>query len=230
MSLKPLPALAVFFLLLGGCVQNDTVDYTAPEQRDPTFLKGEDTRADALYMNVDSPAGGRDFRNIYIAPADLTRIQIIQPEGAAADDEWQVTDIENDVLQKAIAGEFSTALSYQSAFNIVDSREQAEIVVHTSVVAIHPNATREQIAAGGKSGGAITASIALANARTGDVMVRSVDTRSSDNIWAFNEVSNDDPAVNLIFRSWGNSMRRGILHLQGRSSDPLAQPVTLKEQ
>ena len=109
-------------------------------------------------------------------------------------------------------------------------QDKAEIIVHTTVVAIHPNATRAEIAAGSKTGGAITASMSLVNASTGDVMVRSVDTKSSDNIWAFNQVSNDDPAVNLIFRSWGNSMRRGILHLQGRSSDPLAQPIKLKEQ
>lgn len=230
MSLKRLPALAALLLLVGGCVQNNTPDYTPPEQQNPEYLKGKDTRADALYVNVDSPAGGRDFRNVYIAPADLGQIQIIQPEGTASDDEWQVTDIENSALQKAIVTEFSAALAYQSAFNVVDSREQAEIIVHTTVVAIHPNATREQIAAGGKSGGAITASIALVNASTGDVMVRSVDTRSSDDIWAFNEVANDDPAIDLIFRAWGNSMRRGILHLQGRSSDPLAQPVTLKQQ
>lgn len=230
MSTKIIPALAALLLLLGGCVQNNTPDYTPPEQQNPEYLKGKDTRADALYVNVDSPAGGRDFRNVYIAPADLDQIQIIQPEGAASDDEWQVTDIENSALQKAIVTEFSAALAYQSAFNVVDSREQAEIIVHTTVVAIHPNATREQIAAGGKSGGAITASIALVNAMTGDVMVRSVDTRSTDDIWAFNEVSNDDPAIDLIFRAWGNSMRRGILHLQGRSNDPLAQPVTLKQQ
>lgn len=230
MSLKLLPALAALLLLVGGCVQNNTPDYTPPEQQNPEYLKGKDTRADALYVNVDSPAGGRDFRKVYIAPADLGQIQIIQPEGTASDDEWQVTDIENSALQKAIVTEFSAALAYQSAFNVVDSREQAEIIVHTTVVAIHPNATREQIAAGGKSGGAITASIALVNAGTGDVMVRSVDTRSSDDIWAFNEVANDDPAIDLIFRAWGNSMRRGILHLQGRSSDPLAQPMTLKQQ
>ena len=230
MSLKLLPALAALLLLVGGCVQNNTPDYTPPEQQNPEYLKGKDTRADALYVNVDSPAGGRDFRNVYIAPADLGQIQIIQPEGTASDDEWQVTDIENSALQQAIVTEFSAALAYQSAFNVVDSREQAEIIVHTTVVAIHPNATREQIAAGGKSGGAITASIALVKASTGDVMVLSVDTRSSDDIWAFNEVSNDDPAIDLIFRAWGNSMRRGILHLQGRSSDPLAQPVTLKQQ
>ena len=230
MSLKRLPALAALLLLVGGCVQNNTPDYTPPEQQNPEYLKGKDTRADALYVNVDAPAGGRDFRKVYIAPADLGQIQIIQPEGTASDDEWQVTDIENSALQKAIVTEFSAALAYQSAFNVVDSREQAEIIVHTTVVAIHPNATREQIAAGGKSGGAITASIALVNASTGDVMVRSVDTRSSDDIWAFNEVANDDPAIDLIFRAWGNSMRRGILHLQGRSSDPLAQPVTLKQQ
>jgi len=141
-----------------------------------------------------------------------------------------VTAKEEDLLQHAIIKEFTAALGYQSAYNIVTTPEQADMIIHTTVVAIHPNATREQAVAGNRSGGAITASIALINASSGNVMVRSVDTRSSDNIWAFNQVDNDDPAVDLIFRSWGNSMRRGMLHLQGRSSDPLAQPMELKEQ
>ena len=226
MPFKLLSALAASLLLLGACAQNSTPDYTAPEKGDTGFFKGKNTRADELYMNADTDQGGRDFRDVYIAPANLAKIQIIQPEGAKPDEQWQVDDIEGEILQKAIVTEFSTALAFQSAYNIVETKEQAEIVVHTTVVAIHPNATRAEIAAGAKSGGAITASIALVNARTGEVMVRSVDTKSSDNIWAFNH----DPAINLIFRSWGNSIRRGMLHLQGRSSDPLAQPVKLKEQ
>ena len=227
---KLLPALAATLLSIAGCTQTDSVDYSAPEQGDPSYMKGKNTRSDALYMNTDSEPGGRDFRNIFVAPADLSNIQVIQPEGATADEEWKVSEIEDESLQKTILKEFSATLSFQSAYNIVDTREKAEIVVHTTVVAIHPFATRAEIDAGAKSGGAITASIALVNARTSEVMVRSVDTKSSEQIWAFHQVGNDDPAVNLIFRSWGNSIRRGMLHLQGRSSDPLAQPVLLKEQ
>ncbi|HDY81918.1 MAG: hypothetical protein DRQ65_06880 [Gammaproteobacteria bacterium] len=230
MSLKLLPALTASLLILGGCAQNDTADYTAPEKGDPAFLKGQNTRADELYMNPDSSEGARVFRNVYIARADLSHIQVIKPEESPVDDDWKVTAKEEDLLQHAIIKEFTAALGYQSAYNIVTTPEQADMIIHTTVVAIHPNATREQAVAGNRSGGAITASIALINASSGNVMVRSVDTRSSDNIWAFNQVDNDDPAVDLIFRSWGNSMRRGMLHLQGRSSDPLAQPMELKEQ
>ena len=61
-------------------------------------------------------------------------------------------------------------------------------------------------------------------------MVRSVDTRSTDNIWAFNQLENQDAAVDAIFRAWGNSIRRGMLALQGRSSDPLAPVLQLKQQ
>lgn len=230
MSIKHLAALAAALLALGGCAQSNTVDYAAPERGDSDYLKGKDTRADELYLNSNAPAGGRDFRDVFIAPADLSHLQIIQPEGVDHDEEWRVTDVEEGVLQKTVQDEFSTALAYHSAFNIVDTREQAEIVVHTTVVAIHPNANREQVAAGAKSGGAITVSVALVNAKSGEVLVRSVDTKSSDDIWAFHQLDNDDTAVKLIFRSWGNSMRRGILNLQGRSSDPLAAPFLVKEQ
>jgi hypothetical protein len=222
--------LAIAALCLAGCAQTDTAEYTPPEKGDPGYLKGKNTRADAVYVNASAEPGGRDFRNVYVEPADLSNIRIIQPEGAEADAEWTIRDLENDILQKAIVQEFSQTLGYQSAYNIVDNREQAEILVHTTVVAIHPYATRAEEAAGAKAGGAITASIALVNAKTGTVMVRSVDTKSTDNIWAFHQVDNDDPAYNLIFRAWGNSIRRGMLQLQGRSTDPLAQPVLMKKQ
>ena len=230
MSMKHLVAMSAALLILGGCAQNNTVDYTAPERGDADYLKGKNTRADEVYINSSATPGGRDFRNVYIAPADLSRLQIIQPEGAGHDKDWQVTDLEDGVLQKAIQDEFAAALTYHSAFNIVASREQAEIVLHTTVVAIHPNANREQVAAGAKAGGAITVSMALVNAKTDVVLVRSVDTKSTDDIWAFHQLENEDAAVNLIFRSWGNSMRRGILRLQGRSSDPLAAPIMTKQQ
>ena len=230
MASRLISILAIVALGITGCAQNDTADYTPPEKGDPEYLKGKNTRADALYVNTSSEPGGRDFRNVYIEPADLSDFRIIQPEGATHDDEWTVRDVENDILQRAIKNEFTATLGYESAYNIVDSRDKAEILVHTTVVAVHPFATRAEVDAGLKGGGAITASIALANAKTGTVMVRSVDTRSTENIWAFHQVGNDDPAVNLIFRAWGNSIRRGMLQLQGRSSDPLAPPVMLKNQ
>ena len=227
---KLLPVLAAALLALTACTQTDSSDYTAPERGDPEYLKGKNTRADQLYVSTDAKPGGRDFRNIYIAAADLSKLLIIQPEGVKVDEGWHVSDIESSNLQQAINKEFTATLGFESAYNIVATREQAEIIVHTTIVAIHPNATRAQVEAGAKEGGSITASIALVNASTGAVMVRSVDTKSSDQIWAFHQVGNDDPAVNLIFRSWGNSIRRGMLQLQGRSSDPLSSPVLLKEQ
>ena len=230
MAARLISILAVAALCIAGCAQTDTKDYSAPEKGNPDYLKGKNTRADALFVNTASEPGGQDFRNVYIEPADLSNFRIIQPEGAAADDEWSVRDVENDILQRAIKKEFTATLGYESAYNIVDNRDDAEILVHTTVVAIHPYVTRAEVDAGLKGGGAITASIALVNAKTGTVMVRSVDTRSTENIWAFHQVGNDAPAVDLIFRAWGNSIRRGMLQLQGRSSDPLAPPVMLKSQ
>ncbi len=231
MSLKLLPALLASLVILGGCAQNPVAKHdVAPERQDPDFLVAKNARADELYVNPKSAAGAAAFRKVFIAPVNLSKIQIIQPEGVNPDGQWQVTDIEDGILQNALVSEFATALSFESAYNIVNSRGEADMVINTTIVAIHPNSTRAQVDAGAKSGGAITVSLALVNAATGNVMVRSVDTKSTDNIWAFNQVDNDSPAVNLIFRAWGNNMRRGLLHLQGRSSDPLAQTLELKEK
>ena len=227
---KRLAALVASFMVLGACTQLDATSSAVPERGDPAFLEAVNARADELYVNRETQAGVQGFRTLYIAPANLADMQVIQPEGATADEAWRVTESEEKIIQKAIAREFSAGLSFGSAFNIVDGQQQAEIIVKTAVIAIHPNETRDAVVAGAKPGGAITVSIALVNAASGAVMVRSIDTKSSGDIWAFNQVDNDDPAIDLIFRSWANSIRRGMLHVQGRSNDPLVQPIVLKEQ
>ena len=216
-------------LFLVGCAQSNTAP-SVPERSDPAFLKALNTRADEVYLNSRAPAAVADYRNVYIARADLANLRVIQPEGAIPDAQWRVTKAEDDLLQTAMHDEFAAALRFHSAYNIVDDLEQAEIVIDTAIVAVHPNATRAAVAAGAKPGGAITVSIALVDGVSGGVIARVVDTKSTDDIWAFNQVDNADPAVNLIFRSWGNSIRRGILQLQGRSSDPLATPILLQAQ
>jgi hypothetical protein len=227
---KRLATFLVSFMFVGACTQLDTISSAAPEQGNPAFLKGVDTPADELYVNSVPQPGAKMFRNVFIATANFASMLVIQPEGATPDGGWAFTDSEEEILQNAIHEEFSAGLSFQSAFNIVDSRQQAEIIVQTALVAIHPYDTREAVAAGAKPGGAITASIALVNAATGAVMVRAIDTKSTDDIWAFNQVDNDDPAIDLIFRSWANSIRRGMLQVQGRASSPLVQPILLEEQ
>jgi len=228
---KLLPVVLVSTFVLGGCAQSTSnTKAVAPEQGDADFMIARNSRADQLFVNMESAKGGRSFRKVYIAPINDANVRIVQPEGGTADDSWKFTDIEDGVLQNAMAKEFSEALSFESAYNVVNRREEADMIVRTVIVAIHPNQGKAAVAAGGKGGGAITMSLALVNAKTGDVMVRAVDTKSSDNIWAFNNLENPDPAVNQIFRSWGNSMRRGMLYLQGRSSNPLAEPLQLKPQ
>ena len=209
MPIKPLTALFVSLLILAGCAQTQTAPYAAPEHGDPAFLEGVNNRSDELYLNRDVSTRSKDFRNVYIAPANLTQLQIIQPEGAPVDEEWRINAAEESVLQQTIATEFTHALSYESAFNIVDSRDKAEIVVNTTVVAIHPNETRAAIAAGATPGGSITVSIALVDTQNDSVMVRAVDTRSSDNIWAFHQVNNDS-SVDVCRVGAVGYLRRGF--------------------
>ncbi|MEH6581905.1 MAG: DUF3313 family protein [Halioglobus sp.] len=230
MSLKLVPALVALTFILGGCAQSTTTPESAvPEKGDPDFLVSRNASA-KVYLNPDASGGGSSFREVFIAPLNLSKVQVIQPEGVDADEEWKVSDVEDGILQNAMVKEFATQLSFESAYNIVDRRSEADMIIHTTVVAIHPYANKAEVAAGAKKGGAITISLALINAETGKVMIRSVDTKSSDDIWAFNQVDNDEDAINLIFRSWGNSMRRGLLRLQGRSNDPMDQALQMKEQ
>ena len=231
MSLKLIPALVAFSFILGGCAQSTgTSDAVAPEKGDPDFLVARNAFSDELYLSSDSSEGASAFREVFIAPLNLSKIQIIQPEGVESDEEWKINDIEDGLLQNAMVKEFATQLSYESAYNIVDRRAEADMIIHTTIVAIHPYANKAEIAAGAKEGGALTISLAVINAETGKVMIRSVDTKSTDNIWAFNQIENEELAVNLLFRAWGNSMRRGLLALQGRSNDPMDAALQLKPQ
>ncbi|MEM9255409.1 MAG: DUF3313 family protein [Pseudomonadota bacterium] len=223
-------ALSAPLILLGACAQNTADGYAAPEEGDSGFYAASNTRADELYLSRSAPPSALGYRDVYIADANVDSMVVIQPEGVETDEAWVVTDEEAAVLQEDIEREFIDALGYQSAFNIVESPEEAELIVYTTVVALHPNATREQVAAGEPPGGAVTISLALVDAESGAVLVRSVDTKSTEDIWSFQQIDNEEPAIDLIFRSWGNSMRRGILALQRRSNDPLVTPLQLEEQ
>ena len=230
MSLKLIPALVAFSFILGGCAPTATApDAAAPEKNNPDFLVARNARTDQLYLNPETSKGASAFREVFIAPLNFSQLQIIQPEGVDRDEEWEINDVEDGILQNAMVQEFATQLSFESAYNIVDRRADADMIVHTTIVAIHPYANKAEVAAGSKAGGAITISLALINSETGKVMIRTVDTKSTDNIWAFNQIGEDD-AVNLIFRAWGNSMRRGLLQLQGRSNEPGDEALQLKEQ
>ena len=74
MSIKPLMAVLAVFGILGGCAQLD--DWTATMSgRDAPAVKEEArAEADAIYVNSDAAAGSRDFRNVYIAPANLANM------------------------------------------------------------------------------------------------------------------------------------------------------------
>jgi Protein of unknown function (DUF3313) len=223
MLIKPALVLSLIFCV-SGCAQLDEWTSTTPKRDESASTTDPGSSGATVYVTEDAPPVVADYRNVYIAPANLANMQVIQPEGAPAHPEWWVTDDEADILQRVIAYEFSIALTSQSDFTIVTSASQAQLVINTAVVAVHPNETRASVARGARPSGSITVSIAVVNAATGKVLVRTVDTRSSEDIWAFNEVQGDDPAVNSVFQSLGSDIRRGILQLQGRPDQAEGQP------
>jgi hypothetical protein len=218
MLVKPLTSVwcALLFFILGGCAQLDAWTDANFKHNDADASAGGDTPVNKRFINPDAPAYVAGFRNIYIAPANLANMQVIQPEGAPADSEWWVTEEEDTLLQRAIALEYTLALTHQSDFTIVTDRAQAQLVINTAVLAIHPHVTRASVAKHGKTGGLLTVSVAIVDAASGAVLVRAVDTWPSDDIWAFNQMSGDDPARDKIFADVGAEIRQGILQLQGR--------------
>ena len=211
---------SLMLVLLGGCAQFDDWADKNFKQGDTAANAGVHPPVNKLFINPDAPAYVAGFRNVYIAPANLANMQVIQPEGAPADSEWWVTEQEDTLLQRAIALEYTLALTHQSDFNIVTDRAQAQLVINTAVVAVHPHVTRASVARDAKdarTGGLLTVSVAVVDAASSAVLVRAVDTRPSDDIWAFNQVTSDDPALNQVFAGVGADIRQGILQLQGRN-------------
>lgn len=200
---------------LAGCAQVDELLHGKPKPAAAVASEPADG-AYATYIGQQTGAAIASLRNIYIAPVNLANMQVIQPEGSSADAEWWVTEEENQILQRVITQEFAAALGYQSAFNIVYNPAQADIILDTAVVALHPNETRGSLARAGNLGGAITVSIALISASNQKVVLRLVDTRAGDDIWAFNLVKKDDPALGSAFRAWGAAIRHSLLTAQGR--------------
>lgn len=218
MSTKPIGACLCALVLLAGCAELDNLLYGAPKTATAGAQASAGVDADAVYINPQAHAAGATLRNVYIAPANFANMQVIQPEGASADGEWWITEEENQLLQAALAYEFAIALAYQSSFNVVYNPAQADLLLETSVVAVHPDETRGSVARRTTPGGAITVSIAAVNARSKAVVMRTVDTLASDDVWSFNQAKKDDPALAEVFRAWGDAVRRALLKAQGRSA------------
>jgi hypothetical protein len=219
---RPLMSLwcALLLFVLGGCSQFDAWTDANFNRDESAANTGVHPPVTKLFISPDAPTYVAGFRTIYIAPANLANMQVIQPEGAPADSEWWVTEEEDTLLQRAIALEYTLALTHQSDFTIVTDRTQAQLVINTAVVAVHPHVTRASVAKDAVTGGLLTVSVAVVDAASSAVLVRAVDTRPSDDVWAFNQMTSDDPALNQVFAGVGADIRQGLLQLQGRPGQP----------
>ena len=121
-----LVSLGAALMLLTACAGQQAVDTRMTEQGDPDYFKARDSLADEVYVN--EAAAKSDWidsvRRIYVAPANTSRTQIIQPHGVSASDidAWHMTDVEEGVLQNKFIREMTKALEAQQAFHVVQRR------------------------------------------------------------------------------------------------------------
>jgi hypothetical protein len=225
-----LPLLAS---LLAACAQQTPMP-DVPERGSADYLKVRDSIADEVYVDpvlIEQPAFN-DVRRIYIAPANTATTQIIQPHGVRSGDldAWVMTPAEEEVLQNTLVRVFTEELERQQAFDVVEYREDAQWVLYSTVVALHPNRPRSVAMAGERVGGAVTMSFSLVDQDSGTVAVRALDSKSTDRIYSFNRMTGEAGAVEVLLRAWGGQIRRSLMYLQGRYVDPLMGPVQLKPQ
>jgi hypothetical protein len=233
MRVSFLSSLALAVLLLGACAGQNTSLPKAPEQGNHEFFKQRDAISDEVYINED--AGKSEWlgklRRIYVAPADTSQMRVVQPYGVRGSDldAWSVSDVERDVLQEKFLAAMTRSLEAEQAFLVVANPSSAQAILHSEVIAVHPNQPKSVAEAGGRVGGAVTMSYALVDPVDDTVMIRMLDNKSTDDIWAFENIVSDKTALDLIFESWGYQIRRGLLFLQGRL-DGVLPPVILKRQ
>lgn len=223
--------LVPFFLV--ACETQQASTTKMPEKGAAEYFKVRDSMADEVYVNED--VAKKDWidgvRRIYIAPVNTSRTQIIQPHGVRASDidAWRMDDHEEDVLQNKFAREMARALEADQAFHVVGDRKKAHVILYARAIAVHPYEPRSVVEAGGKGGGAVTMSFAFVDPKDNKVMIRMLDSKSTDDIWAFHNIDTDKTALDFIFDLWGQQIRRSLLFLQGRL-DATPPPVQLKRQ
>ncbi len=223
---------ALLTAALAACSAQNTVNYKAPEQGDPEFFKVRDSMADEVYVTDDTAkrAWFNDIRRLYVAPLDMTQMQIIQPHGVRDNERWEITDAEKAVVEKTFLNEMTVAMEADQAFHIVTRREDAQAVLAARVIAVHPYMSRaEAQARGGRGKGAVTMSFALVDPSDSSVVIRALDSKSTEDIAALESIEQDRDAIDVLFNSWGQQLRRSLLFLQGRL-DAVPTPVLLKRQ
>ena len=233
MRFQGILAVLTAAILSSACANQGGSEARVPEKGDPSYFKLRDSMADEVYVNEDGGKKGwiDTVRRIYIAPVNASQMQIIQPDGVDASDldAWEFDDVEQEVLQKKFATAMTRALEIDQAYHVVDKRADAQAVLSSRIIALHPYVSRSEAQAGTRVGGAATMSFALIDPSDNTVMIRALDSKSTDNIWAFDNVDSDQTALDFMFALWGQQIRRSVLFLQGRLAE-MPQPILLKPQ
>jgi hypothetical protein len=141
-----------------------------------------------LYLPPPPGVVGGELRTLFVEPLTLSA----QPG---------ITAAQRESLQSALVRALGLAVSRDTSFEVTDDPGRADMRLHADLT--------------GVGEGAVTARLTLRNARTGDVLISAVETRATDKLRAFTEVSGEDPVLDILFRSWGESLRQGLLELQG---------------
>ena len=143
---------------------------------------------DPLYLPPAPGVVGGDLRTLFIEPLTISA-------------QWELTAPQRESLQLALVRALGLAVSDATSFEVTDDADEADLRLRADLTDMGETA--------------VTARLTVSNARTGDLLVSAVETRATDNLRALREVSGDDPALDLLFQSWGESLRRGLLELQG---------------
>lgn len=150
-----------------------------------------------LYLPPPPGVVGGELRTLFVEPLTLSP-------------QWELTPAQRAFLQDALVRALGLAVSDDTSFEVTDDPDLADMRLRAELT--------------GAGEGAVTGRLTLRNARTGDVLISALETRATDNLRAFREVSGPDPALDILFQSWGESLRQGLRELQGPVLPGSARP------
>jgi hypothetical protein len=160
---------------------------------------------------LPAPARGTDTGDPYLLfaePLQFTGTWVRQRKDLAADAAWQVTESELGILQRSLVNALAGAFGGGGELQLVDRREQAKLLVSTSIVAISPET------------GSISARLRVIRREGGTVVINAAEVRAVSDIRAFRVVAAEDPVIEGLFRAWGESLRRGLSYLKSNEVTP----------
>ena len=223
--------MRVFFILTSLLVLLSACS-TSPEIQsgpDAEVIEGtnltrvDNTRVQLAYLDPKADFSG--FKRVLIQPLGVDNIEVIEPARSATTrgrGNWELTDADKAALQQAFMDQMVRQLEERGSFTIANAPGDDVLEIAASLLAIAPNATRDDFQSRpiGRSrvytegAGSMAVMVAFGDSETGEVLALIKDSRAATGFWGPNNSVSNMADVRRMFSSWATQINSGLLSLQ----------------